>query len=128
MAKTVIKTDQAPEAIGPYSQGIKLDKLGIVFVSGQIPLDPKTKELVAGGIEEKTKIVLENVKAILEEGGSSLDKVVKTTVFLKSMDDFPKMNQVYSSFFESDPPARSTVEVRRLPKDVDIEIEAIGYI
>ncbi|KPL02940.1 MAG: hypothetical protein AMJ90_04480 [candidate division Zixibacteria bacterium SM23_73_2] len=128
MSKEMIRTDRAPEAIGPYSQGIKLDKLGLVFVSGQIPADPKTGDLVPGGIEEKTKAVLENVKAILEEAGSSLDKVVKTTVFLKSMDDFPRMNQVYKSFFESDPPARSTIEVKKLPKDVDIEIEAIAFI
>lgn len=128
MAKTVIKTDRAPDAIGPYSQGIKLDELGLIFISGQIPSDPKTGELVSGGIEEKTKKVLENIKAILEEAGSGLDKVVKTTVFLKNMDDFPKMNQAYGEYFKFDPPARSTIEVRRLPKDVDIEIEAVASI
>lgn len=128
MAKTVIKTDKAPEAIGPYSQGIKLDKLGLIFISGQIPSDPKTGELVSGEIGEKTQRVLENLKAILEEAGSGLDKVVKTTVFLKNMDDFPEMNQVYQKYFESDPPARSTIEVKRLPNDVDIEIEAIAYL
>ncbi len=128
MAKTVIKTDKAPGAIGPYSQGIKLDKLGLIFISGQIPADPKTGELVSGEIEKKTQRVLENLKAILEEAGSDLDKVVKTTVFLKNMDDFPKMNQAYQKYFELDPPARSTIEVKRLPKDVDVEIEAIAYL
>lgn len=128
MAKIVIKTDRAPGAIGPYSQGIKLDKLGLIFISGQIPSDPKTGELVSGEIGEKTQRVLENLKAILEEAGSGLDKVVKTTVFLKNMDDFPEMNQAYQKYFESDPPARSTIEVKRLPKDVDIEIEAIAYL
>lgn len=128
MAKTVIKADKAPGAIGPYSQGIKLDKLGLIFISGQIPSDPKTGELVSGEIGEKTQRVLENLKAILEEAGSGLDKVVKTTVFLKNMDDFPKMNQAYGEYFELDPPARSTIEVKRLPKDVDVEIEAIAYL
>jgi 2-iminobutanoate/2-iminopropanoate deaminase len=128
MSKETIKTDRAPAAIGPYSQGIKLDKLGLIFVSGQIPADPKTGDLVSGGIEEKTRVVLGNVEAILKQAGSGLDKVVKTTVFLKSMDDFPEMNRVYQSFFESDPPARSTIEVKKLPKDVDIEIEAIAFI
>jgi len=126
MAKTIIQTDKAPEAIGPYSQGVKIEKVGLIFVSGQIPLNPESKELVSGSIGDETRQILLNLKAILEEAKSGLDKVVKTCVFLKNMDDFAQMNQVYSEFFKKDPPARSTVEVSRLPKGVRIEIEAIA--
>ena len=126
MAKTIIQADKAPEAIGPYSQGVKVEKAGLIFVSGQIPINPESKELVSGSIGDETRQILVNLKAILEEAKSGLDKVVKTTVFLKNMDDFAQMNQVYSEFFKKDPPARSTVEVSRLPKGVRIEIEAIA--
>ena len=127
MGKSIIKTNKAPEAIGPYSQGVKVEKGGLIFVSGQIPINPESKELVSGSIGDETRQILVNLKAILEEAKSGLDKVVKTCVFLKNMDDFAQMNQVYSEFFKKDPPARSTVEVSRLPKGVRIEIEAIAY-
>jgi 2-iminobutanoate/2-iminopropanoate deaminase len=127
MGKIIIQTDKAPQAIGPYSQGVKVEKGGLVFVSGQIPINPESKELVSGSIGDETRQVLRNLKAVLEEAGSGLDKVVKATVFLKNMDDFVEMNQVYSEFFKKDPPARSTVEVSRLPKGVRIEVEAIAY-
>jgi 2-iminobutanoate/2-iminopropanoate deaminase len=125
--KIIIKTDKAPQAIGPYSQGVKVENRGLIFVSGQIPINPESGGLVSGSIGEETRQVLKNLKAILEEAGSGLDKVVKTCVFLKNMDDFAEMNQVYSEFFQKDPPARSTVEVSRLPKGVRIEVEAIAY-
>ena len=127
MGKSIIKTDKAPQAIGPYSQGVKVKNGGFIFVSGQIPINPESGELVSGTIGDETRQILVNLKAILEEAGSGLDKVVKTCVFLKNMDDFAQMNQVYSEFFKKDPPARSTVEVSRLPKGVRIEIEAIAY-
>ena len=127
MAKIIIKTNKAPEAIGPYSQGVKVEKGGLIFVSGQIPINPESGELISGPIGEETRQILKNLKAILEEAGSELDKMVKTTVFLKNIDDFTEMNQVYSEFFQKDPPARSTVEVSRLPKGVRIEVEAIAY-
>jgi len=127
VGKSIIKTNKAPEAIGPYSQGVKVEKGGLIFVSGQIPINPESKELVSGSIGDETRQILVNLKAILEEAKSGLDKVVKTCVFLKNMDDFAQMNQVYSEFFKKDPPARSTVEVSRLPKGVRIEIEAIAY-
>jgi len=127
LAKIIIKTNKAPEAIGPYSQGVKVEKGGLIFVSGQIPISPESGELISGSIGDETRQVLKNLKAILEEAGSGLDKVVKTCVFLKNMDDFAEMNQVYSEFFQKDPPARSTVEVSRLPKGVRIEVEATAY-
>ena len=127
MGKSIIKTDKAPQAIGPYSQGVKVEKGGLIFVSGQIPISPESGELISGSIGDETRQVLKNLKAILEEAGSGLDKVVKTCVFLKNMDDFAEMNQVYSEFFQKDPPARSTVEVSRLPKGVRIEVEATAY-
>ncbi|WAA09486.1 RidA family protein [Fervidibacillus albus] len=120
-----IYTKRAPEAIGPYSQAIRWE--GLVFTSGQIPLT-KEGELVDGAIEEQTEQVLENLKAVLEEAGSSLEKVIKTTVYLKNMGDFQKMNAVYHRFFSHHKPARSAVEVNRLPKDVLIEIEAIAAV
>ena len=125
MEKTVIATAKAPAAIGPYSQGNAAPQ-GLVFTAGQIPLNPATGELVAGDIRAQTRQVMENLKAILETGGSDLASVVKTTVFLKDMADFAGMNEVFALYFPSSPPARSTVEVARLPRDVRVEIEAIG--
>lgn len=124
--RTVIQTPDAPPAIGPYSQAIVSGEL--VFCSGQIPLDPMTGEVVAGGIQEQTHQVLKNLRAVLEAAGSGLDYVLKTTVFLKSMNDFAAMNAVYATYFSSAPPARSTVEVARLPRDVLVEIECIARI
>lgn len=123
MNKSVISTNAAPGAIGPYSQGIKVGEL--VYTSGQLPIDPKTGEMPAT-IEEQTKQSLENVKTILESSGSGLSKVVKTTVFLSDMNNFGKMNEVYAKFFTGDYPARSAIEVARLPKDALVEIEVIA--
>jgi 2-iminobutanoate/2-iminopropanoate deaminase len=121
----VISTDKAPSAIGPYSQGIIYGNL--VFTSGQIPIDPKTGIVVQGGIEEQVKLCFENLKGVLEKAGSGLDKVLKTSVFIKDMNDFTKINAVYSTFFSEPYPSRSCVEVSRLPKDALIEIEAIAF-
>lgn len=125
MAKTVISTQGAPGAIGPYSQAIKVGNL--VFTSGQLPINVSTGVLVED-IKEATKTSLENVKAILEEAGTSLDKVVKTLVLLKDMNDFAAVNEVYASYFTENPPARSCVEVARLPKDAKVEIEVIALV
>jgi 2-iminobutanoate/2-iminopropanoate deaminase len=122
--REVIATNRGPKAIGPYSQAIKAG--GLLFLSGQIPLDPATQQLVAGDIAAQTERVLQNISGILEAAGSSLARVVKTTVFLKNMNDFAGMNEVYGHHFSADPPARSTVEVARLPKDVLVEIEVIA--
>ena len=124
--KEIIQTDAAPQAIGPYSQAVVSQ--GLVFVSGQIPIDPASGILNAGTIQEQTTLVLQNLKAILEASGSSLDGVVKTTVYLKDMGDFPAMNEIYSEFFGTARPARATVEVARLPRDVSVEIDAIGSV
>ena len=124
MAKIIIATKNAPGAIGPYSQGIKAN--GFVFASGQIGLEPATGELVEGGIEEQSRQALLNVKNVLEAAGSSLDKVVKTTVFLKDINDFATMNAVYSEFFKADCPARSAVQVAALPKNALVEMEVIA--
>lgn len=122
-----IQTDLAPQAIGPYSQAIKVTgEKGFIFASGQIPLDPETMQLVDGDIRVQTERVLQNVKAVLEAGGSSLDQVVKTTVFLADMNDFAAMNEVYATFFGASRPARSTVQAARLPRDVKVEIEVIA--
>lgn len=122
--KEIIATAKAPKAIGPYSQAIRHN--GIVFLSGQIPLHPETGEVVGGNVEEQTERVLQNMQGVLESSGLSLADVVKTTVFLKDLRVFPKMNEVYGRYFGSNPPARSTVEVARLPRDVQVEIEAIA--
>lgn len=122
--KKIIKTAEAPQAIGPYSQAVEAG--GFVFVSGQIPLDPKTGNPVPGDIKAQMKQVLENAKAILAASGYGMADVVKTTVFLKNIDDFAAMNEVYGSYFLTDPPARATVEVSRLPKDVAVEIDFIA--
>ena len=124
MTREVISTESAPGAIGPYSQAIGID--GLVFCSGQIPLNPATGELVEGGIVEQTHQVFANVKAVLAAAGSSLERVIKTTVFLKDMNEFSQMNGVYAEYFNDNPPARSTVEVARLPRDVRVEIEVIA--
>ena len=129
MSKAAVSTDKAPSAIGPYSQGIRAGNL--VFTAGQIALDPATGQVVAPGIQEQTTQVLENLKAILEQAGSSLDRVVKATVFLKNFNDFAAMNSVYGAYLAPDgvtPPARTTVEVSRLPKDVLVEIDLIAEV
>jgi 2-iminobutanoate/2-iminopropanoate deaminase len=124
--REVIATDAGPKAIGPYSQAIKAN--GLVFLSGQIPLDPATQQLIAGDVAAQTERVLQNITGILIAAGSSLAQVVKTTVFLKSMNDFAAMNEVYARHFTAAPPARSTVEVARLPKDVLVEIDVIALV
>ncbi len=122
--KREIKTEKAPKAIGPYSQGVAAD--GFVFVSGQVPFDPASGELVTGPIEDQARRVLANVAAVLEAAGSSMDKVVKATVFLRDMSDFARVNTVYGEFFKAPYPARAAVQVARLPRDVGIEIEVIA--
>jgi 2-iminobutanoate/2-iminopropanoate deaminase len=128
MSRSVVITDGAPAAIGPYAQGVRVGNL--IFTAGQIPIDPATQQVISGGIAEQTKRVLENLKAILEEGGSSLDRVVKATVFLKDLNDFTTMNAIYAEYLESEgeAPARTTVEVSRLPRNVLIEIELIAEL
>jgi 2-iminobutanoate/2-iminopropanoate deaminase len=121
-----VETSNAPAAIGPYSQGIIAN--GFVYTAGQIPLDPATGELVQGDIATQTKRVMESLKAILEQAGGSLQTVVKTTVFLKSMDDFAAMNTVYAEYFGDHKPARSTVQAAKLPRDVNVEIEAVAVV
>ncbi len=123
--KEIISTEFAPKAIGPYSQATKLN--GLVFVSGQLPMDPKTGKLV-DGIENQAKQSLENLAAILTEAGSDLSKVVKTTIFLKNLEHFQTVNAIYAQYFTSRHPARSTVQVAKLPLDAEIEIEAIGAV
>jgi 2-iminobutanoate/2-iminopropanoate deaminase len=122
--KKTVATEHAPKAIGPYSQAVVHN--GMAYLSGQIPLDPATGQLVEGDIAAQTKRVLENLKAVLEACGSGLDRVVKTTVFIKDMGEFARMNEVYGKFFGENPPARSTVEAARLPRDVRVEIDAIA--
>ncbi|HWR66159.1 MAG TPA: RidA family protein [Bellilinea sp.] len=124
--KEIIRTDQAPKAIGPYSVGVKASHF--VFTAGQIGLIPETGTIVTGGVEAETRQALTNVRAILEEAGSSLDQVVKTTVFMIDMKEFSQMNAVYGEFFTANPPARSTVQVSGLPKGALIEIEAIALV
>jgi 2-iminobutanoate/2-iminopropanoate deaminase len=121
-----ISTDRAPKAIGPYSQAVTGN--GLAFLSGQIPLDPATGQLVEGDVAAQTERVLENLKAVLEASGCSLASVVKTTVYLKDMGEFARMNEVYGRYFASNPPARATVEVARLPRDVRVEIDCIAFI
>ena len=125
-AKRPISTKAAPAAIGPYSQGIVCGNL--LFISGQLPIDPATGELVSGSIQEKTHRVIENIRAIAEEAGGGLQDIVKTTVFLKDMNDFGAVNAVYAETFPANPPARAAIQVAALPKDADIEIEAIVHL
>ncbi len=123
--KQVISTPNAPEAIGPYSQAIKAGNM--VFLAGQIPIDPKTKQLMKdASIEDQTKLVLENLKAVLEADGMTMDNIVSTQVFMTNLDEFSKMNDTYAKFFKNAPPARATVQVSRLPRDVKVEIAAIA--
>ena len=122
----MINTDKAPKAIGPYSQAVKYENF--LFISGQIAIDPKTQEFISGTVEEQTKRVMENIKAILEEAGMSFDNVVKTTIYLKNINDFQKVNEIYSFYFKEHKPARATVEVSNLPKGALIEIEVIAGI
>lgn len=124
MNKRVIHTDKAPKAIGPYSQAIHIGEL--VYTAGQVGFDPATMELVSGGVEEQTRQVLANLKYVLEAAGTSMDKVVKTTVFLKTMDDFAKMNAIYAEVFNENPPARTTVAAAGLPKNALVEIECVA--
>jgi 2-iminobutanoate/2-iminopropanoate deaminase len=121
----IIKTDKAPQAIGPYSQAVGAG--GFVFVSGQIPIDPKTGNVVQADIKAQAKLVMENAQAILEAAGCGMPNVVRTTIYLKNMGDFAAVNEVYAGYFPSDPPARATVEVSRLPKDVTLEMDFIAW-
>jgi 2-iminobutanoate/2-iminopropanoate deaminase len=121
---TAVATKEAPAAIGPYSQAIRAGDL--IFCSGQIPIDPATGNFVEGGIEEQTRRCLENLQNVLVEAGSGLERAVRMTVFLKSMEDFPRVNEVYATFFSDVPPARATVEVSRLPRDAMVEIDCIA--
>jgi 2-iminobutanoate/2-iminopropanoate deaminase len=125
MGKKIIKTSDAPQAIGPYSQAVEAG--GFVFVSGQIPLDPKTGAVAAADIKAQAALVLENAKAILLAAGCPLSAVVKTTIYLKNMADFATVNEVYGGYFPTDPPARATVEVSRLPRDVAVEMDFVGW-
>ncbi len=126
MAKEIISTSNAPAAIGPYSQGVRLGNL--VFTSGQIPIVAATGQIVEGDVQAQTRQSLENVKAVLEAAGSRLENALKVTVFIKDMNDFPRINEIYGQYFAANQPARSCVEVARLPKDVLVEIEAVAYI
>jgi 2-iminobutanoate/2-iminopropanoate deaminase len=122
--KEIICTENAPKAIGPYSQAIRVNNM--LFMSGQIPLDPNTMQLVEGNVQLQTHCVLDNLKAVLQAAGLTLQDVVKTTVFMKNLSDFPRMNEVYATYFPTNPPARSTVEVAKLPREVQVEIDAIA--
>lgn len=123
--KNIVQTELAPSAIGPYSQAVEL--AGFIFVSGQIPLDPKSLEIVSSDVEEQTRQSIENMIGILKAAGAGVDDVLKTTIFIKDMNDFPKINKIYGEYFLDNPPARACVEVSRLPKDVLVEIEAIAF-
>jgi 2-iminobutanoate/2-iminopropanoate deaminase len=122
--KEIVTTDRGPKPIGPYSQAVKTS--GFLFLSGQVALDPKTGDLIGTDVRQQTERVMENIKGILEAAGSNLHHVIKTTVFLKDMNDFPAMNEVYGRYFSAAPPARSTVQVARLPKDALVEIEVVA--
>lgn len=126
MDKEVIHSDKAPKAIGPYSQGVKTGNF--LFTAGQIPLHPDSGEIVTGDIQVQTERVMENLKGVLEEAGGKFDDILKTTIYMTDLKEFGEMNEVYGRYFQKDPPARSTVEVRNLPKEVKIEIEAIVLI
>ena len=125
LMKKIVRTSDAPQAIGPYSQAVEAG--GMVFVSGQIPIDPKTGNLVLGNIKTQTKLVLENARAILAAAGCTLSNIVKSTIYLKNLADFAAVNEVYGGYFPTDPPARATVEVSRLPKDAAVEMDFIAW-
>ena len=123
--KEIVKTDKAPLPVGPYNQAVKA--AGLIFLAGQIPLDPKTGQMIGNSVKDQTRRVIENIKAVLEGAGSSLEKIVKATVFLQDMNEFPNMNAVYAEYFkEQTAPARSTIQVARLPKDALVEIEVVA--
>ncbi|MFA5074357.1 MAG: RidA family protein [Nitrospirota bacterium] len=124
MQRKIINTNDAPKAIGPYSQAVEVG--GFIFLSGQIPIDPKTGSLMQGDIQSQSKLILDNAAAVLSAAGSSMSQVVKTTIYLMNMNDFSLVNEVYGTYFPVDPPARSTVEVARLPKDAAIEMDFIA--
>lgn len=126
MPKQPIRTPRAPAAIGPYSQAVRAG--GFIFISGQIPLDPTSGEVVEGDVACQTERVMRSLRAILDDAGGSMSDVVKTTIFLADMNDFAAVNEVYGRFFDSEPPARATIQVARLPKDVRVEIEATAYV
>lgn len=127
MQKVIIRSEEAPKPVGPYQQAVKAGNL--VFLAGQIPLDPKTGDMVPGGVTEQTERVIQNIKAVLKAAGTSLDNVVKATVFLKDLNDFAKMNEVYAKYFAAETaPARSTIQVAKLPKDSLVEIEVVALI
>ena len=126
LEKKIVQTDRAPAAIGPYSQAVRSGPW--VFVSGQLPIDPESGRVITGDIQAQTRQVLKNLEAILQAAGASLDRVVKTTVYIANMDEFSKVNEAYAPFFPAEPPARACVEVARLPKDVGIEIEAVALL
>ena len=130
MSKEIVYTINAPEPIGPYSQAIKMNakNLFLIYTSGQIAIDPATGDMVEGNIKAQTKQVMKNINALLEESGTDLSHVIKTTVFLKSIDEFAAMNEIYAEYFGTSKPARSTIEVARLPKDAKVEIEVIAYV
>ncbi len=128
MNKQIIASSGAPAAIGPYSQGVLVPAGRLLFISGQLPLDPETGSFPQGGIGDLTRRCLENIRAIVEAAGGTLANVVKTTVFLTAMDDFAEMNRVYSEFFPAEPPARSTIAVAALPKGAPLEIEAVAVL
>jgi len=126
--KEIISTDKVPAAIGPYSQAIKTTASTLIFLSGQIALDPAKGEIVGDTVSEQCRQVMDNIAAVLKEAGADFSRVVKTTIFLADMNDFGDVNEVYAGYFDSEPPARSTVEVSRLPKDVRVEIETIAAL
>lgn len=126
--RSVVSTDTAPQAIGPYSQAVKIESSSLVFVSGQIPLDPKTGEMVGKTAADQCRQVMTNLTAVLRAAGSDLSKIVKTTIYLADMNDFGAVNEVYGEHFPSEPPARATIQVGRLPKDALVEIDAIALV
>jgi 2-iminobutanoate/2-iminopropanoate deaminase len=126
--KKAVHTDKAPEAIGPYSQAVIEPKTGLIFTAGQIAIDPSTGELIEGNVEDQTRRVFDNLKNVLQAAGCGFENVLKATVFLKDMGDFTRVNTIYSEYFKGDFPARSAVEVARLPKDVLVEIELIAHL
>jgi 2-iminobutanoate/2-iminopropanoate deaminase len=125
MGRKIVRTADAPQAIGPYSQAVEAG--GFVFVSGQIPIDPKTGNVFQGDIKAQVKMIMENAKAILMAAGCSMSRVVRSTIYLNNMEDFASVNEVYGGYFPTDPPARATVEVSRLPKDVAVEMDFVAF-